>query len=90
MSRFNEHYLKLQGSIMALRDVLTHLRLAQRAINRHTSWRCDNDALYLESIAKYSHETQRLITEIDAILTDIEDRRDSDYEIHVLRNRKEM
>ena len=86
MTRLNEHYIKSLGSIATLKNVLTHLRSAKKAIDQHTCWRVDTGALYLESISKYSNETQRLITEIDAILTDAEDRCYSDFQIHRLRD----
>lgn len=88
MSRFNEHYIKLEGSIMVLKNVLNHLRSAQKAIDGYNLWRVHTDALYLESIRDQRFELQKIITEIDAMLTDAEDRRDEEYEIHELRNRK--
>ena len=88
MTRFNEHYIKLEVSIMALNNVLTHLRSAQQAIEGYTLWRAHTDSLYLEPMRYQRFEIQKIITEIDAMLTDLEDRRDADYEIHELRNRK--
>lgn len=87
MSRFNEHYIKLEGSIMVLKNVLTHLRSAQKAIDGYTLWRINTDALYLEPIRNQKFEIQKMITEIDSMLTDFEDRRDAAYEIHELRGK---